>query len=55
MTALDSRIARSPNRADREVNQRQKEEYFRDYALLKAEGKPFSPYAVAKDAAMASS
>ena len=35
------------------MNQRQKEEYLRDYALLKAEGKPFFPYAVAKDAAMA--
>jgi menaquinol-cytochrome c reductase cytochrome b/c subunit len=35
------------------VNQRQKEEYLREYAVLKAEGKPFFPYAVAKDAAMA--
>jgi len=35
------------------VNQRQKEEYLRDYAILKAKGKPFFPYAVAKDAAMA--
>jgi ubiquinol-cytochrome c reductase cytochrome b subunit/menaquinol-cytochrome c reductase cytochrome b/c subunit len=31
----------------------QKEEYLREYALLKAEGKPFFPYAVAKDALMA--
>jgi menaquinol-cytochrome c reductase cytochrome b/c subunit len=35
------------------MNQREKEEYLRDYARLKAEGKPFFPYAVAKDAAMA--
>ncbi len=35
------------------MNQAQKEEYLREYALLKAEGKPFFPYAVAKDAVMA--
>jgi menaquinol-cytochrome c reductase cytochrome b/c subunit len=35
------------------VNQREKEEYLREYAILKTEGKPFFPYAVAKDAAMA--
>jgi menaquinol-cytochrome c reductase cytochrome b/c subunit len=35
------------------MNQREKEEYLREYAALKAEGKPFFPYAVAKDAAMA--
>ena len=35
------------------VNQREKEEYLREYAILKAQGKPFFPYAVAKDAAMA--
>jgi menaquinol-cytochrome c reductase cytochrome b/c subunit len=35
------------------VNQREKEEYLREYAILKSEGKPFFPYAVAKDAAMA--
>jgi quinol---cytochrome c reductase cytochrome c subunit, bacillus type len=35
------------------MNQRQREEYLREYARLKAEGKPFFPYAVAKDAAMA--
>jgi menaquinol-cytochrome c reductase cytochrome b/c subunit len=35
------------------MNQRQKEEYLRDYSVLKAQGKPFFPYAVAKDAAMA--
>src|ERR1700754_130504 len=34
------------------MNQREKEEYLREYALLKAKGKPFFPYAVAKDAVM---
>jgi len=35
------------------VNQREKELYLREYSLLKAQGKPFFPYAVAKDSAMA--
>jgi ubiquinol-cytochrome c reductase cytochrome b subunit/menaquinol-cytochrome c reductase cytochrome b/c subunit len=35
------------------MNQREKEEYLREYAILKSQGKPFFPYAVAKDAAMA--
>jgi menaquinol-cytochrome c reductase cytochrome b/c subunit len=35
------------------MNQREKEEYLREYAILKAQGKPFFPYAVAKDGAMA--
>ena len=35
------------------MNQREKEEYLREYAILKAKGKPFFPYAVAKDAGMA--
>src|SRR5579872_940402 len=35
------------------MNQREKEEYLRDYSVLKAQGKPFFPYAVAKDGAMA--
>jgi menaquinol-cytochrome c reductase cytochrome b/c subunit len=35
------------------VNQREKEEYLREYATLKSQGKPFFPYAVAKDGAMA--
>jgi ubiquinol-cytochrome c reductase cytochrome b subunit/menaquinol-cytochrome c reductase cytochrome b/c subunit len=35
------------------VNRQQKEEYLREYSLLKAKGKPFFPYAVAKDGAMA--
>jgi menaquinol-cytochrome c reductase cytochrome b/c subunit len=35
------------------VNAREKELYLREYALLKAQGKPFFPYAVAKDSVMA--
>jgi ubiquinol-cytochrome c reductase cytochrome b subunit/menaquinol-cytochrome c reductase cytochrome b/c subunit len=35
------------------MNQAQKEAYLRDYSILKNEGKPFFPYAVAKDGAMA--
>ena len=35
------------------MNQREKELYLREYSLLKAQGKPFFPYAVAKDGAMA--
>jgi menaquinol-cytochrome c reductase cytochrome b/c subunit len=35
------------------MNQREKEQYLRGYAVLKAQGKPFFPYAVAKDAVMA--
>jgi menaquinol-cytochrome c reductase cytochrome b/c subunit len=35
------------------MNQREKEEYLREYAILKSQGKPFFPYAVAKDALMA--
>jgi ubiquinol-cytochrome c reductase cytochrome b subunit/menaquinol-cytochrome c reductase cytochrome b/c subunit len=35
------------------VNQAQKEQYLRDYSVLKNQGKPFFPYAVAKDSAMA--
>jgi menaquinol-cytochrome c reductase cytochrome b/c subunit len=35
------------------VNQAQKEAYLREYSLLKNQGKPFFPYAVAKDAVMA--
>jgi ubiquinol-cytochrome c reductase cytochrome b subunit/menaquinol-cytochrome c reductase cytochrome b/c subunit len=31
------------------MNRREKEEYLREYARMKAEGKPFFPYAVAKD------
>lgn len=35
------------------MNQREKELYLREYSLLKAKGKPFFPYAVAKDSLMA--
>ena len=35
------------------MNQAEKETYLRDYSLLKNEGKPFFPYAVAKDGSMA--
>lgn len=35
------------------MNQAEKEQYLREYALLKNEGKPFFPYAVAKDSIMA--
>ena len=35
------------------MNQREKEQYLREYSQLKNKGKPFFPYAVAKDGAMA--
>ncbi len=35
------------------MNQAEKEAYLRDYSILKNEGKPFFPYAVAKDGTMA--
>src|SRR5204862_3671836 len=35
------------------VNHAQKEAYLREYSVLKSQGKPFFPYAVAKDSAMA--
>jgi quinol---cytochrome c reductase cytochrome c subunit, bacillus type len=35
------------------MNRQQKEEYLREYAILKSQGKPFFPYAVAKDSVMA--
>jgi len=35
------------------MNQAEKEEYLREYSILKNEGKPFFPYAVAKDSVMA--
>jgi menaquinol-cytochrome c reductase cytochrome b/c subunit len=35
------------------VNAQEKELYLREYSLLKAQGKPFFPYAVAKDSFMA--
>jgi ubiquinol-cytochrome c reductase cytochrome b subunit/menaquinol-cytochrome c reductase cytochrome b/c subunit len=35
------------------VNRAEKEEYLREYSILKSQGKPFFPYAVAKDSLMA--
>jgi menaquinol-cytochrome c reductase cytochrome b/c subunit len=35
------------------MNKQQKEEYLREYAILKSQGKPFFPYAVMKDSLMA--
>src|SRR5881397_2649287 len=35
------------------MNRQQKEQYLREYSVLKAQGKPFFPYAVAKDSLMA--
>jgi menaquinol-cytochrome c reductase cytochrome b/c subunit len=36
------------------VNAREREQYLREYSILKGQGKPFFPYAIAKDGAMAS-
>ena len=35
------------------MNAHEREEYLREYSILKTQGKPFFPYAVAKDGAMA--
>jgi hypothetical protein len=35
------------------VDAREKEQYLREYSILKSQGKPFFPYAVAKDSIMA--
>jgi menaquinol-cytochrome c reductase cytochrome b/c subunit len=35
------------------MNRQEKEEYLREYTALKSEGKPFFPYAIAKDGVMA--
>jgi menaquinol-cytochrome c reductase cytochrome b/c subunit len=35
------------------MNRAEKEQYLREYSILKSQGKPFFPYAVAKDSAMA--
>src|ERR671916_3424433 len=35
------------------MNAREKEQYLREYHILKGEGKPFFPYAVLKDSVMA--
>ena len=35
------------------MDQRQREQYLREYGILKAQGKPFFPYAILKDGTMA--
>src|SRR4026209_2891337 len=35
------------------MDPREKEQYLREYSILKGQGKPFFPYAIAKDGAMA--
>ena len=35
------------------MNRQEKEQYLREYSILKSQGKPFFPYAVAKDSIMA--
>src|SRR4051794_41925415 len=35
------------------MNRVEKEQYLREYSILKAQGKPFFPYAVVKDSIMA--
>src|SRR6266550_3333670 len=35
------------------MNAREKEQYLREYSVMKSKGKPFFPYAVLKDSAMA--
>jgi menaquinol-cytochrome c reductase cytochrome b/c subunit len=35
------------------LNKREKEQYLREYSILKSQGKPFFPYAVLKDSTMA--
>src|SRR6187549_2383362 len=35
------------------MDAREKEQYLREYSILKTQGKPFFPYAIAKDGAMA--
>ena len=35
------------------MNRREEERYLREYSILKSQGKPFFPYAVAKDSVMA--
>jgi menaquinol-cytochrome c reductase cytochrome b/c subunit len=36
------------------VNRREREQYLREYSILKNQGKPFFPYAIMKDSVMAS-
>ena len=35
------------------MNNREKEEYLREYEVMKKKGKPFFPYAILKDSTMA--
>src|SRR5881398_1356309 len=35
------------------MNKAEREQYLREYSILKSQGKPFFPYAIAKDSAMA--
>ena len=35
------------------MDRRQREDYLREYSILKSQGKPFFPYAIAKDSMMA--
>src|SRR5436190_525425 len=35
------------------MNKREKEQYLREYGILKSQGKPFFPYAILKDGTMA--
>ena len=35
------------------MNAREREQYLREYSILKGQGKPFFPYAIFKDGAMA--
>ena len=51
---LQGEAARDRSRAGLARHERtQKEEYLREYQVLKCQGKPFFPYAVLKDSAMA--
>ena len=38
---------------DRHVNRQEKEQYLREYEVMKKKGKPFFPYAIMKDSVMA--
>src|ERR1700730_10484054 len=46
-------VARGAASSRRTMNNAEKERYLREYELLKKKGKPFFPYAVLKDSAMA--
>ncbi len=51
--AVDEGRGRSRAARGEGVNRAEKEAYLREYSQLKAQGKPFFPYAVAKDSLMA--